>query len=242
MCASDEIIAIGNICDYGSFTRLCLKYEPLYRFNNEEIIIAMKRSQKLIFQRRTRSLWICRIIGVILSIAITTVAHARAFDMNLSNDTAELRYITPVGFENSFGSAELDVGFLSSTSDDIMGIFGFQAVDEAGSATPGVKVGVGIKGFVGTINDNDVYAVALGGNVHIPVYNRFSIFGDAHFAPDVVTFGDADRLLYLNVRLEYQILPQATVYIGYRKLQVNLKEGGNESVDNGANIGLQFLF
>jgi YfaZ precursor len=196
----------------------------------------------MIFHCRPRCLWICSIAVIMLTFSVVDAVKAAALDMNLNDDTAEFEFITPVTFENSIGSALLNLGFLSTTSDDVMGIVGFQAVDEAGSATPGLKVGVGVMGFAGTIDSNDIYAVALGGNARVPVYNRVTIFGDIHFAPDVVTFGDASRLLYLNARLEYAILPQATVYLGYRKLSVNLNTGNHESIDNGANIGIQFTF
>jgi len=196
----------------------------------------------MIFHCRPRSLWICNIAVILLTFSVANAVHAKALDMNLNDDTAEFEFITPVGFENSIGGALLNLGFLSTTSDDVMGIVGFQAVDEAGSATPGLKVGVGVMGFAGTIDSNDIYAVALGGNARVPVYNRVTIFGDVHFAPDVVSFGDAERLLYLNARLEYAILPQATVYLGYRKLTVNLNTGDHVAIDNGANIGIQFTF
>ena len=204
--------------------------------------MAIMKGKKMIYQCRTKSVWICSVVSIILSITISPVVYAQSLDINLSDDTAEFRYITPVGFENSLGNAELDLGFLSTTSDDIMGIVGFQAVDEAGSATPGLKVGVGVKAFAGTINKNDVYAIGLGGNVRVPIINRVAIFGDIHFAPDVVTFGDTERLLYINTRLEYEILPEATVYLGYRNLRANLTKGGHESIDNAAHLGLQFMF
>lgn len=196
----------------------------------------------MIFHCRIRSQWICLFAVIILSFGLANVVHAQALDVNLNDDTAEFRFTTPVGFENSFGGAELDVGFLSTSTDDIMGIVGFQAVDEAGSATPGLRVGVGVMGFAGTIDSDDIYAVALGGNARFPLFNRVAIFGDFHYAPNVVTFGDAERLLYIDTRLEYEILPQATVYLGYRKLRANISNGVNVSIDNGAHIGLQFLF
>ena len=187
-------------------------------------------------------MWFNQLAAFVLSFIAANVVYAQALDVNLNDDTAEFRYITPVGYENSFGGAELDFGFMSTSTDDVMGIVGFQAVDEAGSATPGLRVGVGVKGFAGTIDSNDIYAVTLGGNARLPVFNRVAIYGDFHYAPNVVTFGDAERLLFITAHLEYEILPQATVYVGYRKLHVNLSEGGHVSIDNGAHIGIQFNF
>ena len=209
----------------------------------------------MIFHYRTASGWITHFALVVLSIGMTSLVHAAALDVNLSDDTAEFRFITPVGYEddtqpynrqrkqrNTFGGAELDLGFLSTSTDDVIAMIGFQAVDAAGSATPGLKVGVGVKAFAGTIDSHDVYAATLGGNARFLIFNRVAIFGDLHYAPNVVTFGDASRLLYFNAHLEYEILPQAVVYIGYRKLRANLDAGGHISIDNGAHVGLQFLF
>ncbi|HEY4732285.1 MAG TPA: YfaZ family outer membrane protein [Gammaproteobacteria bacterium] len=196
------------------------------------------------FQCQAESRWIRHIMGMILLVAGWPVAMAQTLDINLSDDTAQFKYITPVGFQNRLGGTELELGFLSTTTDDVMAIAGFQAVDEAGSGSPGLKVGVGVKGFAGTINSNDVYAVTLGaeGRFAPPALNRFGIYGSVHFAPDVVTFGDTERLVYINVRLEYEILSQATAYLGYRKIRADLTGGEDVSIDNGAHIGLQFLF
>ena len=202
----------------------------------------------MIFRDRTGFCWIPRIAGIIFSLSISPVVLAQALDVNLSDDTAQFRFITPVGFQdranNTFGGTELDLGFLYTTSEDVLGIVGFQAIDEAGSASPGLKVGVGVKGFAGNIEKNDVYAVTLGVQARFapPMFNRFGIFGDIHFAPDVVTFGDTERLLYINTRLEYEVLPQATAYLGYRKIRANINGGGHVSIDNGAHLGIQFLF
>jgi len=195
------------------------------------------------FRYQTISRWIQWIIGIVL-LLLSPVILAQALDINLSDDTAQFRYITPVGFQNSFGGTELDLGFLYTTTEDVMGIVGFQAIDEAGSASPGLRVGVGVKGFAGQVNENDVYAVTLGAQARFapPMFSRFGIFGDVHFAPDVVTFGDTERLLYINTRLEYQVLPQATVYLGYRKIRANISSGGHVSIDNGGHAGIQFSF
>src|SRR3972149_7643506 len=114
------------------------------------------------FQCQAESRWIRHIMGMILLVAGWPVAMAQTLDINLSDDTAQFKYITPVGFQNRLGGTELELGFLSTTTDDVMAIVGFQAVDEAGSGSPGLKVGVGGKGFAGAINSSDVYAVTLG--------------------------------------------------------------------------------
>lgn len=200
----------------------------------------------MISRCRIRSCWIYRIAGLVFSLTLSPAVLAQALDVNLSDDTAQFRFITPIGFQdnNTFGGTELDLGFLYTTSEDVLGVIGFQAVDEAGSASPGLRVGVGVKGFAGNIEENDVYAVTLGVQARFapPAFNRFGIFGDLHFAPDVVTFGDTERLLYINTRLEYEVLPQATAYLGYRKIRANINGGGHVSIDNGAHLGIQFLF
>ena len=79
----------------------------------------------MIFHCRPRSLWICSIAVIMLTFSVVDAVKAAALDMNLNDDTAEFEFITPVTFENSIGSALLNLGFLSTTSDDVMGIVGF---------------------------------------------------------------------------------------------------------------------
>ncbi len=68
------------------------------------------------------------------------------------------------------------------------------------------------------------------------------IIGQLYVAPNITTFGDADRYVETNLRVEYEVIPSAAAYIGYRDIQFNLNSGPNATVDKGVFIGVRMSF
>jgi len=53
---------------------------------------------------------------------------------------------------------------------------------------------------------------------------------------------DGKHLQSVEFRIEYKILTQATVYLGYRDIEADLDVGGSVDIDNGGHLGLRFTF
>ncbi|MFQ5470510.1 MAG: YfaZ family outer membrane protein [Gammaproteobacteria bacterium] len=186
-----------------------------------------------------------RILVALCFLGCVSVASAQSLlDINLSDDTGEFRYIIPFQNQESFGSTEFDLGILYTTNDDVLGIFGFQVVDEAGTGSPGLELGIGVKGFMSSLDRGDLLAATLGINVNYspPALPRAAVSGYAFFSPDIVTFLDAKRFLYTGARISYEVLPQASVYLGYRKARVDMGKGADIDVDNGGHLGIKVYF
>lgn len=173
----------------------------------------------------------------------STTALADVIDINLGDNSAQFQYSSAMG-RDSVGKTEFHMGFLYTDQDNLLGDAGILVKNEVGSNLPGVTVGVGIKGLMATTDNNDAMALALGGQVRfsLPTASRFGIAAQLYLAPKIVTFGDADRYIESGVRLEYEILPQATAYVGYRKIKFGIETGPDALLDEGAHIGVKITF
>ena len=186
-----------------------------------------------------------RIMLVLFLSVLSSFSFARSFDINLSSDSAQFKYGTHVGGTN-FGRSEMTIGFLYNEDDAYLSEIGLLVIDEAGSKTPGLELGVGPKFWFGGSDeaDVDISGIGLGGqlrykNLNYPrIVYGFSLF----YAPSIVAFLDADNILEYDLRVEYELLPTANVYIGYRNIEADIKRSGEAEIDDSAIIGLRFNF
>lgn len=190
----------------------------------------------------------------VLCAALTGVshgAHARAIDINLNDDAAQFRYIAYDGRAGGFGKREMDIGLLFTNDDDLIGMFGAQVIAEAGSASPGLEAGIGFKLFAARSEqdnvDADLFSVSIGGQLRfsLPPHRRILLGVEGYYSPQVVTFGDADNFSYVSASIGYEILPRASVYLGYRDIRAKLDingEEGTRKIENGGHIGVKFEF
>jgi len=188
---------------------------------------------------------------MILSCAVvfSGLVQARGLDLSLSNDTVQLRVSSLAGNPTGMGNSEMDLGLLYSSGrgaskDSLLGMLGMIVVGNAGSGAPMVDVGVGLKLFAAKIDNDNLVALGLSGRVHYhpKQLNRLRFTAELHYAPDIVTFIDANRFLYTSIRVEYEVLPQAMAYVGYRNVWADLNNGPNEELDNGAHLGLNIIY
>lgn len=188
-----------------------------------------------------------RIVALSL-LTLSTSALADAIDLNLSDSSVQFQYQSALG-RDALGKTEFHVGVLYVDRNNLMSDFGILAKDEVGSSVPGVSVGVGIKGVVAKVRgDNSANstasALALGGMVRYspPGISRLGIVTQVYLSPSIVTFGDANRYVEAQVRAEYEVIPQSTVYLGYRKIGFGIKTQPFAVLDQGFNIGVRISF
>lgn len=183
-----------------------------------------------------------RRIFVIAMLGSSPSVFADAIDINLSNDVAQIQYLAPMG-QVGQGKSAFHAGFLYNDSNNGMGDIGLMVMTNAGESD--VSLGVGAKVVAVTMNSNHAMALALGGQIRIAPLpdKKFGIIGNAYLAPDIVAFGDADRYAETGVRVEYEILPQAAAYAGYRKIKFGAKPFALDyTLDEGVHIGVRIAF
>ena len=182
------------------------------------------------------------VVVLVLCMSFSLSAEAQEFDVTLSNESAQFRYI--IKSNGGFGNSEIDFGALYTQSNDTVGMAGIQVVDEAGSGSPGLSVGLGAKAFVANTDSYDIIAAAVGGQLRYspPSMKRFGVSASAFYSPDIICFMDARNFLYTSARLEYELLAQARVYLGYRRVTAKIKNQSDDTLDSDIHLGMQILF
>ena len=178
-------------------------------------------------------------------LAACATASADAIDINLRDTSVQVQYKAALGGSN-MGKAELDMGGIYTQKSNLLGEAGLLVKDDVGGNAPGVSVGVGLKALsarIVPVNMNAT-ALALGGMVRYspPAERRLGFVGEAYLSPNITTFGGADRFLQTGARVEYEIISQASVYLGYRNISFNLKNGVKTTFDEGVHIGVRMTF
>ena len=188
-----------------------------------------------------------RIVALSLLTASTT-ALADILDVTLRDTSAQFQYKSSLG-RDALGKTEFHAGFLYANKNNSMADFGLVVKDELGGNAPGYSVGVGLKGLVAKVTgdnptDSTVSALAVGGLLRYspPTMPRAGIVGQVYFSPNIVTFGDADRFVEAGARIEYEVIPQAVVYVGYRRIGFGLKTQSYAVLDEGFNLGVRMSF
>ena len=184
---------------------------------------------------------------VVLMSAASTAALADALDINLNNNTAQFQYSTASGF-NAQGKADIHLGVLYNNVNSVLINAGLMVANNLEGA-PGLSIGVGMEALAATIKDNPLLksnasAVAVDGQVRYspPGASQLGLVGEVHYAPRILTFGDAIRYSLAAARVEFELSPQAMVYVGYRRVSFGIKNAPAAVLDNGGLVGFKLAF
>lgn len=182
--------------------------------------------------------------GVVL-LSASVAANAQTASIALSDSSAQLGYGFLVG-GSSYGRNEFKVDFLYNSNDVYLLSTSFQVFDEVGSKVRGLTAGLGGKLYGATDNsvDSDVLSFGVGGMLRyaLPQEKRL-IFGvDGYYAPPIISFLDADRFFEVAARIEYEVLPTASVFIEYRQFTMQFSKGADHDLEAGGRLGLDIDF
>ena len=176
----------------------------------------------------------------------SAAATADTLDINLGNSAAQFKYGVPSGIA---GKSSLFASFLYNDDNDALADAGLLVLTEEGTV-PGLSLGVGAKAVAASLNKVSpsrkfVSGVALGGQVRfeLPADRRFAVVGEFHYAPSIISFGDADHFSQVAVRGEFSLSPLTQVYLGFRDTKFNMDKGlPTADLENGAHIGVRLSF
>jgi hypothetical protein len=186
-----------------------------------------------------------RILLVVICIFVSNSLYARSLDFSLSSESAQINYATLVGATN-YGRTELGFGFLYNDDENYLADISLLVIDEAGSKSPGLEIGVGTKFYYAYADPSNVNITAIGLGGQLRYRNAKApriIYGATLFyAPGIVTFQDGDQLFEADARIGYEILPTANIYLGYRYIVSELTNKTDLTIDDTFIIGLQYKF
>jgi YfaZ precursor len=178
-------------------------------------------------------------------IVLSGTVSADAIDINLRDTAAQLQYIAPMA-GSTLGKADFHAGVVYTQNTNMLGDIGLLVKDDIGGNAPGVSAGVGVKLVAARVTTARLNASALtvGGMLRYspPSERRLGVVGEVYLSPTILTFGHATHYLESNVRVEYEVIPQALAYLSYRKMEFNMKLLGSTTFDQGFNLGMKLAF
>jgi len=180
-----------------------------------------------------------RIFLAAVMTGLSTAVSANSLDINLNNETIQATYAT------NWRAAEMNFGFLNNTDQkDWAASVGLLSSGERQTGSTRIEGGLGGKLYWADVADQDVLALGLGGEFRsFPNNGPIGISGYLYFAPDVVTSMDGKKFLEWGARVEFEMVKKtANIYLGYRKMRADLKDGRDVTLDSGGHVGVKITF
>lgn len=184
-----------------------------------------------------------------LGLIAATAVNAAGLDISLSKETASVNYLFNAS-QIASGGADASVGVFYSDKDDVDVTMVNGKILVAGNiqgADQYLKFGVGAKAAVGRANkaDKSIGYLGLGARLGYLIPNAsvpMGVFGEAFYAPSITSFGEAEAVIETTVGFEAEVAPSAKGYIGYRLLNMDVKQGGDVDLDKNIHLGVVLEF
>jgi hypothetical protein len=169
-------------------------------------------------------------------------AFADEVDLSFNSDAARLQYVRDLRST----TLRLDGGWMHHTDNGNAVHVGLHLSDLASDGVNPLQAGLGgrIVYTNGDLTDQDGFAVPIGGYLRYTPgrFNRLSVSGEVYFAPDVLSLGDAEKYEEYAVRLAYNLMREADIYMGARYIKGEYKKARDARFDTGMHIGITLRF
>lgn len=187
-----------------------------------------------------------RFLAAAVALMMCGPLWAGSVDANINDNSVSVN-LAWIRNNKTPDALQYQLGYLQNTQGNRVLSAGIFVIGETGNSDNPMELGVGFKGLGVQSADpltGTVYGLSLG--VELRYYpesiNRLALSSQIYYGPNVVVSSPANGITELGVRAEYQILPQAFAYIGYRSFDVSLDGGGHDMIDNGFQLGFRILF
>jgi hypothetical protein len=181
----------------------------------------------------------------LLALASVSAASASDFEAALSQETAQFTFRSDSSVIG-WGGADLAVGLFYNEESDYVIDASLIQMRQASEEAP-LTFGVGVKGYLGTLDDidEDVFAFAVGGEVRytIPGTMPMAVYGRVFYAPEITSFADTEEVVDYTVGFQIEALPQTIAFIGIRHFEVDVEGASSyELDDDNLHIGVRLTF
>jgi hypothetical protein len=193
----------------------------------------------LIGRARTGLTW-ARLAGAALACAAGP-ALAHEIDLGLNADAFRAAYATPVG-----DGLRLEGGWLHDGDEGDLVHAGFLVTGDAAPGSQTITAGIGgrLAYLDAEGSSRDGYALGVGGSARwvLPRYDRFAVYGELYWAPDILSGGDIEEYTDATLRLGYSVTRQAEVYVGARHACADSDDRPSMCFDTGMHAGFNLRF
>lgn len=195
-----------------------------------------------------------KILAAGLLTAAAAGAHAEQADINIGPDSVRFFLAGPLSRAASGLTGQYDLGLIYKEGDDKsanpkdkqlkLAHIGVLATGDAGAKSAKASAGLGLRAVFADRRGTTGEAVALGGqfDVRLPGYERVGLGGYGWYAPNILSFSDVKNYSEFALDVEFQVVKAASVYAGYRDVNVKPEGGGNSDADSSGHIGIRLNF
>jgi hypothetical protein len=172
---------------------------------------------------------------------VTTIDHA--VELYVSNDALQAQYVRTLDL-GELGPTQARGGFFYNEDRDLIGIVDLLASvgDDVDVRSLEVRVGTRAYGAFLAPEDQDVFGIGLGGEAEY-FFNSartVSVMLGLFYSPDIITFGEADNIKDVTLRIMTRLRSGTDVFVGYRNLEIDLAV--DREVDDHVHVGFRRSF
>lgn len=168
---------------------------------------------------------------------------SQAVEAYLSEDAMQVLYGRDMDV-GELGRNEVRVGVFLNEERDLIGIADmlFDVGEPQRRPYWSLQVGPRAYGALMAIEDQDVFSIGLGGRLsyYLGRSRTSSISLTAFYAPDIVTFGNADNIKDVAVSIETRLSESTNLFLGYRVFEFDLAV--DREVDDNLHLGIRHRF
>ncbi|MBF0219590.1 MAG: hypothetical protein HQL49_08700 [Gammaproteobacteria bacterium] len=167
--------------------------------------------------------------------------RAELVDIDVHNEALRLNYQSNT--LSTMQGLSGEVGLLYHENDKNIFHLGFAVQGENWSNQGVFHIGMGGRLYISNPDNYSLYALGLGGWVRFSPMKRLGIGAQIYHAPDIIASGDADNFTEAAVRIDYQMIPQAFIYIGHRYIESDIKDRRfTLELEDQTHLGFRLLF
>ena len=181
--------------------------------------------------------------SALLCALATSPVLADSIDVNLHDDAIRGTYTARLQSTKGLsGEAGILYTEDKAKNGESLVHFGLLVSGENWSKSGTFDIAMGTRMVYSNPADLDMFALAFGGRVRFSPVPRLGIGGHFYYAPDITSFMDSEEYQEVGLRLDYQVLPQAFVYLGHRTVKANFGGPRDWEMDDDGHVGFKMMF
>jgi hypothetical protein len=179
--------------------------------------------------------------------AVSGTASAEIVDFSVGDNSFRLALYGPLSRLINDVKGQYEVGALmrpKKTDDLLVAHVAAMITGDAGFKAANVAAGVGLRAlYIGRDNEPGG-ALAAGGQIEAryPDFDRIGLSVYGYGAPDATSFGHVHKYWEIGVGLDYALLKDASVYVGWRDVKADLEDAGEVTADHSVHAGVRLHF
>lgn len=168
----------------------------------------------------------------------------QSIEAYVSDDALQVQYIRELRIDD-FGPVEARGAVFFNEQRDLVGSVDLLAYIGDQARQRQIEVMVGTRMYAAFLNNEneDTFSMGLGGEAQyfFGAEARTSIKLALFYAPDILSFGIANDIEDVSIRLQTKVRDGTDIFVGYRALEISTTLGDRE-VDDSLHIGFRRSF